>query len=182
MDWGLPWRHTQSKHRDQFGCCPRLKCVPASKRPVVNLQKKKGGDNHQIDCLLTPSPSPNLWLSHIDCNRYIEEKENPEWHRPKWLFLTVAQERIEREFTTMQLCNKHTSNFPKWLYFPDDLHYSATRTLGKLKQSNLRIQEGSQERKKALFDFPKVRWLSLYCMYFVYSLCRIHRRIHCRKA
>ena len=60
-----------------------------------------------------------------------------------------------REFTTMQLCNKHTSNFPKWLYFPDDLHYSATRTLGKLKQSNLRIQEGSQERKKALFRFPQ---------------------------
>ena len=55
----------------------------------------------------------------------------------------------------MQLCNKHTSNFPKWLYFPDDLHYSATRTLGKLKQSNLRIQEGSQERKKALFRFPQ---------------------------
>ena len=102
VDWGLPWRHTQSKHRDQFGCCPRLKCVPASKRPVVNLQKKKGGDNHQIDCLLTPSPSPNLWLSNIDCNRYIEEKENPEWHRPKWLFLTVAQ-RIERVYNDATL-------------------------------------------------------------------------------
>lgn len=103
VDWGLPWRHTQSKHRDQFGCCPRLKCVPASKRPVVNLQKKKGGDNHQIDCLLTPSPSPNLWLSNIDCNRYIEEKENPEWHWPKWLFLTVAQERIERVYNDATL-------------------------------------------------------------------------------
>ena len=73
MGWGLPWRHTQSKHRDQFGCCPRLKCVPASKRPVVNLQKKR----RQSSNWLFADTNWNLWLPYIDCNRYRKKRKIP---------------------------------------------------------------------------------------------------------
>ena len=89
--------------------------------------------------------------------------------RPKWLFLTVAK-RENREFTTMQLCNKHTAiviSQSGFIFQTICIRFasSATRTLGKLKEKAIYVFK--KEEGLASFRFPQGS-LTL-CMYFVFA-------------
>ena len=72
----------------------------------MNLQKKRRGDNHQIDCLLTPTKEiygfPTLI---VIATLLLEiENENPEWQKrggQSGYSLQLQRERIE----SLQRCN-----------------------------------------------------------------------------